>query len=390
MNDWLHNKLQFQPRPLLFIEDKCEDVFTFCRELATEEAYKGEFIQRCTVLLLEETGKDTEQDILELLLEFTQLQVVAGPFEQALMPVFRLLDQANDSAALTNHRQLQAIRQRYSHIAEPFLSNRFQELQPEALETDRAYKRLIKQLIRPEGLVVSDVELVQLEFTNTSNSIFSGVRAASDVCLEEIPPTRLLSVSNCKFGIRADLDMKDDGVHIGRDDVLRKKEDIRSTVEKISTAMRSRFPFLLSIHHPTLGDVCHHHVGNQDDKYLNDELDLVVWPPENGTMRVTGAAVEDERAMVEGSSRAVILSLLLQSHLKGDDKGIDYATMCDVIENAKSNPKLKEKGKHSPAQVILGLLRMLKKSTRRKVIPKGKNNAYKLGDAVKVGFISKK
>jgi hypothetical protein len=393
MRDWIRAEHGLQPRPLVFIEDHCGHVFDLCNALAANEAVPGEILERCTIVLLDAPGPDTAYETVRLLLTYPTLQVVAGPFATPLRPC--LLDFASAvvsgtvTAAQVLDADIDALLSTQGRTAAKSLAPRYSDLSERTLQDEPAFARLLDQLIRPGGLVVCDIELLTLPFAQGSaRALYGGVRAASIACQRQAQPeghcsqqtAKLLIVSNReKFGTRIDKVLADCGVHVGRDDIFRKSDDLADVAAHIRDTLGQRFPWRLHMKHPRDGGLIVHHTGRQDKALLDSSLDVVTWPAQDGAHLVSGFAVLDARSVVEFSGRAQVLLMLTEAYLKPGSHAVAYDDICARLEALNE--------KQSPSQVIEGILRMLHPEQQRRVIPKGTNYTYRFGDDARIGLI---
>lgn len=390
MRDWIRSELGLQPRPLVFIEDHVNHVFDLCAALASSESVPDEFLGRCTIVLLDTPGPDTEFETLRLLLTYPALQVVAGPFDAQLRPALRELESADQPlpSRFTN-ADIHALLASHRRLAPQALSSRYCDLAERSLQDEPAFARLLDQLIRPGGLIVCDIELLTLPFAQgAASNLYAGVRAASIACRCQGEPessvaqeaARLLIVSNRqKFGARIDKAVAECGVYVARDDIFRKSDDLLDVAARIRERLRERFPWHLQLRHLHDGALITHPVGKQDKALIDSSLDVVLWPAQDGAHQVSGLAVLDAKSAPELCGRAQVLLMLADAHLRPGSSAVGYDDICATLE------KLNER--QSPSQAIEGILRMLDPQHQRRIIPKGTNHAYRFGDDARIGVI---
>jgi hypothetical protein len=378
-----------QPRPLVFVEDHVRHVVELCAALAANEILAGEFLGRCTIVLLDAPGPDTEFEVVRLLLTYPMLQVVAGPFGEPLRPCLHELECGRQCPAHLLDTHTSALLALQNRLAPQSLSPRYCDLAERSLQDEPAFARLLDQLIRPGGLIVCDIELLTLPFAQgASRALYGGARAASIACRRQMEPegsctqevAQLLIVSNReKFGARIDKALAECGVYVGRDDIFRKSDDLSDIASRIRDTLRERFPWSLRMKHPRDGALVAHPVGRQDRALIDSALDVVIWPAQDGMHPLSGLAVQDGKSAAESSGRAQVLLMLAEAHFEPNSQAVAYDDICATLE------RLNEK--QSPSQAIEGILRMLHPQHQRRVIPKGTNYAYRFGDDARVGLI---
>jgi len=74
-----------------------------------------------------------------------------------------------------------------------------------------------------------------------------------------------------------------------------------------------------------------------------------------------------------------VLLMLTEAHLQAGSRAVAYDDICATLE------RLNEK--QSPSQVIEGILRMLHPQQQRRILPKGTNHAYRIGDDARMGLV---
>jgi hypothetical protein len=390
MRDWICNEYSLQPRPVIFVEDRLTHVLELCNALARSETVEGEVLQRCTMVVLDEAGYDTEHQVVQMLLKYPALQVVAQPFKTPLRPCLAALDAGRESTCgRTFSADIQTRLSAHREARSPSLSSRFLDLPKHSIQDEPALGRLLDQLIRPGGLVVCDIQLRTLPFTSDSiPALYYGVRAASIACRRQAEQSveciqdaaQLLVVSSiATYGPRMDRELAEHGVLVGRDDIYRKSVDRVDIVNRIRSTLRERFPWQLHMRHPHDGSLVAHYVGRRDKAIIDSVLDLGMWPAQDKIHQISGQAVLHGKSVPEYSGRAEVLQMLIRAQLKPKGGTVDYADIIDTLR------KLKEK--QSPAQVIEGILRLLHPDHQRRLIPRGTDSTYRISNEARVGNI---
>jgi hypothetical protein len=390
MREWLRSERGLQPRPVIFIEDHIGHVFDLCAALAANEALPGEILERCSIVLLDAPGPDTAFETARLLLSYPTLQVVAGPFDTPLRSCLQDLASGHSStSAHITAADAATLLAGHGPSAAQSLASRYADLSARSLQDEPAFARMLDQLIRPGGLIVCDIELLTLPFAQgPARALYGGARAASIACHRQTEPggqcsqdaARLLIVSNReKFGARIDKALAECGVHVGRDDIFRKSDDLRDVASRICDTLQARFPWRLRARHPRDGGLIVHHIGRPDKALIDGMLDVVIWPAQDGAHLLSGLAVLDAKSAAESSGRARVLLMLAEAHLQPGANAVAYDDICATLETLHE--------KQSPSQVIEGILRMLQPEQQRRIIPKGTNHAYRFGDDAHIGLV---
>jgi hypothetical protein len=389
MRDWIRSERGLQPRPLVFVEDRVRHVIDLCGALAQKETLPGEFLGRCTIVLLDAPGPDTEFEVVRLLLTYPMLQVIAGPFREPLGPCLHEFERGRQSPSRLLEVDTSALLSSLPRLACQSLLPRYLDLSERSLQDEPAFARLLDQLIRPGGMIVCDIELLTLPFAQgAAHALYGGARAASIACRRQMEPERsctqeaaqLLIVSNReKFGARVDKALAECGVYVGRDDIFRKSDDLIDVASRICDTLSQRFPWRLCFRHPRDGGLVTHYIGRPDEALIDATLDVVIWPAQDGMHQLSGLAVLDAKSVAESSGRAQVLLMLMEAHLHAGSRPVAYDDICATLE------RLNEK--QSPSQVIEGILRMLHPEQQRRILPKGANHAYRVGDDARIGLV---
>jgi hypothetical protein len=325
-----------------------------------------------------------------LLLEHPWLQVMATSNVMPLRPCLEALDAGHQSAAgrvLDAATQARLIAHRKQQL--PLLSARFMDIPAHAIQDEPSFARLLDQQIRPGGLVVCDIQLPTLPYAPVRpGKVYGGARAASLACRlqgERQEPCAqeaavLLVVSQrSKFGPRPDKTLVESGVHVGRDNIYRKPDDLLELARHIRDAMRMHFPWQLQMQHPHDRRMMACYVGLQDKALIDRNFDLAFWPIQDGMYPVSGRAVLDGKGIVKSSGRAQVLMTMIHNHLHSKER----ETSSNSIE--KILAKLAEQ--QTVSQVIDGIRRLLYVQDQRRLIPKSANSAYRFSDDARVALI---
>lgn len=242
-----------RPRPLVIVEDH---VYHIERILELVAADFAELIAQMSVVCLDAPGPDTTAAVAGWQRRWPRLQVLAS--SDAVPAVARL--------------------------------------DPVVLTQASAYQRRIAALVRPGGLLLSDVQLETLSFVDRdrwSESIFlaNAVRGS----FARTPP-RCVFMSN-KRGFAATFGR--DLVEVGFDprDVLAKDAMASTLVPFLRQALFEAFPWSLvctSSEEPLwVGR------GVEAIEQVTSEVDLVLWPPRSGKLRISGRALASRSKVSE-------------------------------------------------------------------------------------------
>eukprot|EP00456_Euglypha_rotunda_P073465 TRINITY_DN6691_c0_g1_i4.p1 TRINITY_DN6691_c0_g1~~TRINITY_DN6691_c0_g1_i4.p1 ORF type:complete len:415 (+),score=99.76 TRINITY_DN6691_c0_g1_i4:192-1436(+) len=336
MKNWLDLQEGLTPRPIVFVEDRAHHIIEFCTALSKVEIVPGELMKHCTIVFLDSAGSDSEYDIIRLLAWYRDLQIVAiadglrerlQKLEAATSPpkvgdVYRAPDDADSENVAALWKFLDDGKARGGDAA----AKRYQDIPPGATQSKAEYTDLLDQLVRPGGMIVSDVELLTLgfsghlppdydqQFQNAAHlgPAYDGVRAASAaVQRQQEPSTKLMIVSNRMIVFVRSI-LAENGIVVDEGDVFLKAAQKSDVALKLKNAMQKRFPWKLRTCGANLKEFV---VGPWQKDEIDREFDIVFWPVEGGILPISGRAFSSAKPITCTGPRGRVLLTLIKAYL---------------------------------------------------------------------------
>ena len=253
MLDWLQPG-KFTPRPVTIVEDH---VYHLSEMLRTIEGYSPELLSNLTVVCLDRDGPDTDAAVEDWLQGYPALQIAS---------------RVKDGKFFRKTSRL--------HI-----------LGIETFESQPAFCRLLSQFIRPDGLLLQDIELETLEFIPPDRWWESTMLATTVRGIHGKRPPRCGFISN-KRGYEATFGAE--LLAAGHDprDVISKYDLAEIAVPFLSKFLQEQFPYQLKM--KTKGKRSSVRLVNShaEQELVEGNLDLVIWPPKDGAVEIGGLGIQ--------------------------------------------------------------------------------------------------
>lgn len=255
----INNHRTFEPRPVVVIEDHFHHISQLTQAIKKKSPAVFDSL---TIVCLEKPGPDTTASVIDLLNSYRSLQVAAAIEVDQLDP-----EQVARVSIIRN--------------------NLFHDQQE--------YCKWIASLIRPEGLLIQDIELETLEFIPREKWWETTFLATTVRGIFGPGNLNCCFFSN-KRGYEATFGAE--LLAAGHDprDVLNKNEMEQMVVPKISRFLKDQFPW--SLNRTVIGQSTIHSAritqSDSERKRIESSLDLVVWPMVNQLTRIGGVALSGE------------------------------------------------------------------------------------------------
>ena len=350
MNWLLENK--FNARPVVTVEDHVYHISELLRIIQTADA---SFFLNLTVVCLDRAGPDTDAAVEDWLRVYPDLQIAARIADEK-----RFLDHASRLTVLPDN----------------------------VFENQNDYCRQIARFIRPQGLLLQDIELETLEFVARDRWWESTMLASTVRGIVGDRAPRCAFISN-KRGYEATFGAE--LLAAGHDpcDVLNKYELEEVAVPFLTRYLDDNFEFKLRW---VSGDArvsksinsCRVSNSECEKQRVETQLDVVLWPEQNETIEIGG------RSMKAGKKRRVTLAAesnelltwrqLVEARLQ-DESGVEVQT---VGQRVAPSGALRAEATNAAARHIHSLRKRL--VDPQAIATVGGN--YRLQDGLSVGLVA--
>ncbi len=261
VNWLLENK--FNARPIVVVEDHVYHISELLRIIRTTAS--PSFFSNLTIVCLDREGPDTDAAIEEWLKEHSDLQISG-----------RISD---------------------SERFRPY-SSRLLSLAPVVFENQNEYCRQIARMIRPEGLLLQDIELETLEFVPRDRWWESTVLASTVRGIIGTRAPRCAFISN-KRGYEATFGAE--LLAAGHDprDVLNKFELEQVAIPFLTKYLVDHFSYCLQWCSNSADDqptrTCHISTCEAEKHLIESILDVVLWPKQDESIEIGGKAFDKNK-----------------------------------------------------------------------------------------------
>lgn len=262
-------------RPLVVVEDHLYHIGQILDLLRRRQP---DLLSQLTVVCLDRPGPDTREAVAEWTASFPEVLIVAN--------------------------------------VEPTDPERQRALPAAALEHEREYVGMVKDLLAPRGVLVQDIQLETLRF-HSADQWWETIYLASSVRGRYAAAApRCIFMSNKRaFHATFGQDLQDAG--FDANDVLNKDELEDTLVPLLFRCLREAFPLELERSDRDRSQWLS--ADGEEAEALDRDLHVVLWEHRPAKIALTGRAVVDGRVeLPEDGHEAATWRALVEAHLSGD------------------------------------------------------------------------
>lgn len=336
-----------EPRPIVVVEDHFHHISKLTETISR---LAPELFDSLTIVCLDRPGPDTTESIREL---------------------------------TDRHRTLQFAVAIQDNTLSESVANRVYELPDSVFANQLDYCRTVASLLRPEGLLIQDIELESLTFVPKDRWWESTFLATAIRGIFGSDPISCSFFSN-KRGYEATFGAE--LLAAGHDprDVLNKNDLEEVVVPTISRFLRERFCWTLT-YGQSLEDQPVSVLLTQSEReyrWLQEELDLIIWPEFNQSVRVGGRLFQkaEGHSLSAGGNEAITWMELAKAFLA--QQGVSTHKLGERIAAPGA---AKAETTNSAARHIHALRKRLQNSNAILTI----DGEYRLGDSYRVGIVER-
>lgn len=376
-------------RPVVLVEDHARHIEEILGKIA--RGSRPEALSRLTVVYVAKDGNDTALASVRWLLKYPALQIVTHG------DAARARAERADTAILRGGEPPDGLADLIARARDASprvsVSKRLLPLPAEALADPNAYRELLKGLIRPNGLLVTDVQLEAVSFN--PDDPFATLKVASRACSEIASPypagkaraVALWVMSNRPF-FEPSVDEQLRSLGINHELITSKQHGKADWLGSEIAERLGRYPWMLLATDPAVeqtnssGRINHETlalrggwVGPDDKDLVNDAFDVVLWPEENGVLSVGGRAILSGTT-VNSERRITLWRELVEDRLEAHE-GISAEEVLELIDE----------GGQTAAHLVGAIRKCFNRSAAHEHVPSAHDGRYFLGVKTRVALV---